>query len=346
MRTLYLALLSLTLFAPFLVAAESASGTRHYFDEETMRHLTLEKGEFGNMNVTVRFAGDPGSMATWLGNGTRKEKELMFARTVNDGEERGTFFIAEISESKVKIGYKPGQKEPMDAGINGEFRRASDTKYLQLMKKEFQAANERLIATLKTSTKSWQASDRPALALWKDQWPALRQRWMDAALGKAPSAPDAKAAAAPDTAEKPASYWLYLAQATAQGYYFLGYMPDPKTSLDWDGEYDDLGGGHASVRLSKDGKLRLTLSSQRIGETEPGTIDASAPPEKINKAKNGDLTAEFTVTDAEVTDSAKQARVRLTKIGRYLKVETEQAQRYAGRGWFDGIYRGAPVPQG
>lgn len=329
-----------------LHAAESAANKTHYFDETTMRHLTLEKGEFGNTNLTVRFAADPGSAGTWVGNGQRKDKELMFARITGEGEDRGTFFIAEISESKVKVAYKPGQKEPQDAGINGEYRRASDTKFLQLAKKEFQAANDRLIENLKAATKSWQAGDKPALSLWKEQWPALRQRWMDAALGKTAPPADAKAKAAADTAEKPAEHWLYLAQATAQGYYFVGTMPDPKTGLGWDGEYDDLGGGHASLRLSKDGKLRLSLSSIRITETEAGTIDATALPDKITISKNGHLSAECTVTDGEVTDPAKQTRVRLTKIGRYLHVETEQAQRYAGKGWFDGIYRGSPVPQG
>lgn len=308
----------------------------HYFDESSMRHLTLEKADFGNTQVTVRFAGDPGSAYIWQGHGQRKDKTLVFARVASEGEDRGTFYIAEISESKVKIEYKPGQKEPQDVGINGEFRRASETKYLQLAKKEFQAANERLIQTLKASTKNWQVTDRPALFLWKDQWPSLRQQWMLAATGQ----PDS------NTSEKSAETWLYLAQATAQAYYFLGTMPDAKTSLGWDGEYDDLGGGHVSLRLSKDGKLRLSLSSQRINEPEAGTLDATTSPDKISRNKDQQLTAEFLITDPEVTDPVKQARVHLTKIGRYLHVVTENTQRYVGKGWFDGIYRGSPVPEG
>jgi hypothetical protein len=339
MRTLLLCLTSL-----ILCSAISAQESVHYFDEATMRYVTLKKAEFGNTEITVRFAADPGSAGTWVGNGLRKDKVLQFSRIVGEGEDRGTFFIAEISESKVKIAYKPGQREPMDAGINGEYRHASDTKYLQLAKKEFQAANDRLILSLKSATKSWQAGDRPALSLWKEQWPTLRQRWMDAALGKVSTTPESKGKTAPDTAEKPAEYWLYLAQATTQGYYFINTLPDPKTGLDWDGEYDDLGGGHASLRLSKDGKLRLSLSSQRINEPEAGTLDATAQPDKIVTAKNGDLSAEFTVTDAEATDPTKQVHIRLKKMGRYLHVTTEQAQRPASKGWFDGIYRGAPVP--
>jgi hypothetical protein len=163
-------------------------------------------------------------------------------------------------------------------------------------------------------------------------------------MGKVSVAAKTKGKTAADSADKPAEHWLYLAQATSQGYYFINTLPDPKTGLGWDGEYDDLGGGHASLRLSKDGKLRLSLSSQRINAPEAGTLDATAPPDKIVTAKNGDLTAEFTVTDPEVTDPTKLARIRLKKIGRYLQVTTEQAQRSAGRGWFDGIYRGAPAP--
>ena len=40
-----------------------ASEKVHYFDEMTMRYLTLEKADFGNTSITVRFAGDPGSAA-------------------------------------------------------------------------------------------------------------------------------------------------------------------------------------------------------------------------------------------------------------------------------------------
>lgn len=318
-----------------------------FYDETTMRHLSLAQEGFGSTTVTMRPASDPGNAGTWVGNGDRKDKTLQFSRIVGEGEDRGTVFRAEISESKVKIDYKPGQREPMDAGINGEYRRTSEAKFLQLAKKEFQAANDRLIESLKAATKIWQTSDRPALMLWKDQWPALRERWMTAALGKAPPVSQTKAKApSPATTEKPAEYWLYLAQATTQAFYFVSSVPDPKTGLGWDGEYDDLGGGHASVRLSKDGKLRLSLSSVRPNETEAGTLDATALPDKVMTAKNGELSAEFTVADPEITDPAKLPRIRLKKIGRYLQVETEQAQGSAGRGWFDGIYRGAPVPEG
>jgi hypothetical protein len=318
-----------------------------FYDEINMRHLSLSSEGLGSTTVTIRAATDPGNAGTWVGNGDRKEKSLLFSRIVGEGEDRGTVFLAEISESKVKIGYKPGQRDPVDAGINGEYRRASEAKFLQLAKKEFEAANDRLVESLKLATKSWQTSDRPALMLWKAQWPGLRERWMSAAIEKSSLPADPKAQASPPTTtDKPANYWIYLAQATAQAFYFVSAMPDPKTGLGWDGEYDDLGGGHVSLRLSKDGKLRVSISSQRINEAEAGTLDATAPADKVMKAKNGDQSAEFTVIDPEITDPSKLPRIRLKKVGRYLQVETEQAQRSAGRGWFDGIYRGSPVPEG
>lgn len=329
------------------LAAEPVPDKLTYFDETTMRHLTLEKGDFGNTQVTVRFAGDPGSMGTWVGNGARKDKSLTFARIVGEGEDRGTYFTAEIGESKVEIDYREGQKQPQDAGINGIYKRASEAKLLQLHKKEFQAANERLVNSLKTATKSWAPADRPSLQVWKDQWPDLRQRWLGLTLPKVIAEVKTDTRFAPaKPAEPTAEHWLAMAQATARAYYFIETMPDPKTGSGWDGEYDDLGGGHASLRLGKDGKLRVSLSSARKEGQDASTVDGTAPPDMVKTAKNGDMTAEFTFVDGEATVQKKPATFKLTKIGRYLRIESQDAAPYVGNGWFDGVYRGAPVPQG
>jgi len=329
------------------LAAEPAPDKLTYFDETTMRHLTLEKAEFGTTKVTIRFAGDPGSMGTWIGNGPRKDKSLTFARIVGEGEDRGTYFTAEISESKVVVNYREGQKQPQDAGINGLYKRASEAKLLQLSKKEFQAANDRLVSSLKNATKTWAPADRPALLLWKDQWPPLRQRWLDLALPKPAAEPKADTRFPPAKPADPgAEHWFAMAQATARAYYFIETMPDPKTGSGWDGEYDDLGGGHASLRQSKDGKLRVSLSSARKEGQDASTVDGTAAPDKIKTAKNGDMTAEFTFSDGEAVVQKKPATFKLTKIGRYLQIESQDAAPYVGNGWYDGIYRGAPVPEG
>lgn len=344
-----LLLLTLEMSACLLLAAEDPAGKLVFYDEETRRYLTLGNGSAGNTRVTVRFAQDPGSLGTWTGQGTRREKELLFARMVGEGEDQGTFFLAEISESKVVVGYKPGTREPQDAGINGTYRRASEAKQQQLLKKEFQEANDRLVAALKAATKTWAPGDRGALAQWKEQWPSMRQRWLELAVPSVPADAGAAKAGRPSPgkpAEQGAAHWLALAQATARGYYFIEWLPDAKTGTGWDGEYDDLGGGHASLRLAKDGKLRVSLSSGRVSDVEASTMDVTVPAEKVLAGKDGGMTAEFVFSDPEAVVKRAPAKVRLTKLGRYLKIETEGAEPYAGRGWFDGIYRGSPAPEG
>jgi len=336
--------LCLALFSgSWMSFAASPAEPSNYFDEVNKRHLTIEAGSFGNTQIGIRFAGDPGSSALWMGQGQPKDKELIFARIVSEGEDRGTFFIAKISESKVEIEFKPQQKAPQDAGINGTYRRVNESKLLQLSKKEFQAADDRLQNSLRMATKNWDRKDRPALDIWKIQWPTLRQRWLN--LTNSPvTPPTSTTAKQASSSEKTAKDWLHAAQATARGYYFVETLPDPKTSLDWDGEYDDLGGGHASLRLGADGKLRVSLSSYRAEGEEAATIEGTTTPDQITKGKNDELIADFSVLNPEVTDPEKQAHLRLTKFGHYLHIETQNTERYASRGWFDGIYRGSPVP--
>lgn len=308
-----------------------------YLDEPTNRYVTLEGGDFGSMRVSVRFAGDPGSANEWVGQGPRQDKEITFARMVGEGENAGTVFIAKVSDSRLEISFKPQQKEPQDPGINGSYRRVNDSKLLQLIKKEYQAADERLQTSLRAASKNWDRQDRLALELWKEQWPIVRQKWVSlfsaqVSDGRAPSG------------EKSARDWLNVAQTTARAYYFIETLPDPKTNLGWEGEYDDLGGGHVSLRLGPDGRLRMSLASYRLPGDEAATLEGSAALTEMKEGKNGALTAQIIISNPEVTDPAQQAQVRLTKLGRYLHVETENTQRYAGRGWFDGIYRGSPVP--
>jgi len=309
-----------------------------------MRHLLLRTQSFGKVQIIVRFASDPGSAARWIGDGQRNGKLVTFAQTVGEDQERGTFFIAEAGESKVEISYKPKQPNSQDAGILGLYRRASEGKLLQLAKQEFKAADDRLDAALKNATKTWQAQDKPALSEWKSQWPAIRQRWLDAAR-PAPSASPATAGATPPvSAEKDAAHWLALAQPTARGYYFIEGGLDPKASTVWNGEYDDFGGGHASLRLAKNGKLSVSLTFSRLEDTLASDITTTVPPERLTTAKNGDLRADFTFADPEQPDAAKHPIVSLHRTGHYLIVKVENADSYAKRGWFDGVYRAGPVP--
>ena len=339
---LSLALFGVSVSAPAASSAEAAV----YYDEATRRYLTLEPGDFGKTRVIVRFAGDPGSLNQWTGQGTRNERELVFSRVVNEGEDPGAQFVARISDSKVEVDYKPQQKSPVDAVINGSYRRANENKILQLAKKEFQAADERLKNSRKTAAKNWDRRDRAALDVWKGQWPVLRQKWVDLfTSGTMPAAAAAQSVAEKAPANgKTAKDWVNVAQATARGYYFVETLPDPKTGLGWEGDYFDLGGAHVNLRLGQDGRLRATLVSYRMPGDEASTLDATFQPEEMREEKNGSKVAETVIKNPEVKVESQQARVRLIKTGRYLQVEIENAQRYAGRGWFEGIYRGAPVP--
>ena len=90
----------------------------HYFDESTNRHLTVAEGEFGKIAVIVRFAA-PGSSSRWFGDGTRKDKELTFAQSVGEEQERGTYFTAKAGNRSSKSASSQGsasRKTPASTG--------------------------------------------------------------------------------------------------------------------------------------------------------------------------------------------------------------------------------------
>ena len=340
--------LAVTLVSLAAVAADAIQ-EGHYVDETGMRYLSLTSAGSGSNRIVVRFASEPGSTSAWAGLGQYKDQKLIFAQEVEEGGDRGTFYIASVSESKVDIAIKPGQKKPQDAGIVGSYHRASEQKLLQLAKKESQAAGLRL-QTAMHNTKKWSSADRPALTVWKDQWPVMRDRWMDISMspskkntpGKVPAAATPPPAPAANPGDKPAAYWLKLAEVANHGFAFVEAVPDPKTGTGWEGEYDDFAGGHVSITQMRDGGLHVTMTISRAGDTQSGTIDALVKADDVSKDKAGNLSAEFVVADPEVTDTTKRAKLHLTRLGRYLQVDAQQTQHYSLRGWFDGIYRGSP----
>ena len=159
-----------------------------YFDEPHQRYLTLEKAGSGSTRVIIRFAGDPGSTGKWVGLGQKVDKGLSFAQEVDQGEDRGTFYLANVTEAKVDVALKPGQGKAQDAGIVGSYRRVGDQKLQQLAKKEVQLANTRLVAALKNAAKKWASADKPALGgvmgWWNLPliWQELPEEWLDFAL--------------------------------------------------------------------------------------------------------------------------------------------------------------------
>ena len=211
LNSIFARLLILCLAGELTQAAEQAAVT-HYYDEVGQRYLTLNTSG-SRVDVSVRMAADPGSTGRWSGQGTRKDNQIVFAAVVDEGQDRGSYFIAKGGESKMEISFKPEQKMPQDPGILGIYRRVSDEKLVQLARKEFQAAEDRLAAALKNASRTWTAVDKPLASDWKTRWAVMRERWMKIAY-QAP-APAQSKPAQPFAAgteqplqEKDANYWL------------------------------------------------------------------------------------------------------------------------------------------
>jgi hypothetical protein len=329
--------------------AEEAPAVAHYYDEVGQRHLAIQSLGGTRVSVSLRWAMDPGSAGTWAGNGERRDNQILFAATVDEGQDRGAFFVTKGGESKLEVSFRPGQKMPQDPGILGVYRRASDEKRLQLLRKEAQAADDRLAAASKNASRTWPAADKPVAADWKSNWPALRERWMKIAYQPPEPAKPKPGVLMPAPAkgalsDKDPDYWLKLAQATALGYFFMQTPPDGANTGAWDGDYDDGLGGRVSIRQSKDGKLRVNLSCTRVGDMQAADLSGEVPPQAV-KSKSGEHSAEAVFMEPEVPADAKEVRVTLRRKGGFLWVQTSRKASPPGSfAWFDGIYRWMPAP--
>ena len=169
---------------------------------------------------------------------------------------------------------------------------------------------------LKTAPKAWSAEDRRVATEWKTRWPELLKRWMGLVFKPSPTpAPATKAplgtAGRPGDAggpEKDADHWIALTETTAMALGFLGTAPDKSAPLGWDGEYDDGFGGHASLRMGKDGILRFSLTCTRgSGEGQTGELIGRVPATAVKQEKTGELMASYTHNDAELKPGEQQA---------------------------------------
>ena len=298
----------------------------------------------------MRWASEPGSTGMWTGQGIRKDNVVVFAAVVEEGQDRGTYFIAKGGESKMEILYKPGQKMPQDVGILGIYRRVSDDKRLQLTRKESQAADERLSTALKEAAHTWSGVDKAMPGDWKVRWPGLLGRWMKIAYQPPEPPKEVKPAKLFSTGketfspEKDAQYWLKHAQATAMAYGFIQQAPLLMSSS-WDGEYDDGFGGHVSIRRAKDGKLRVNLSCTRVNENQGADLAGQIPPDSV-KSNNDESTASAVFIEGDVPDDAKEISITLKRKGGFLWLETKRKVTPPGSlSWFDGIYRWSAVPK-
>jgi hypothetical protein len=346
------------------IAAAGYSATpvvTHYFDEATNRQAIVTEGDFGKITLVFRFVGGPGSFGRWNGDGTRKDGEITFSQTVGEDQPRGTVFVAKASETKLEVAFKPKQRMPVDAGINGTYRHISEEKRTSVAKKESALADDALAVALKTAPKTWPSEDRPVAADWKGRWPDLRKRWMNLVFKPAdpPAAPATPTGKPPlgagssigsksgdaGTPAPSADYWTALSETTGMGMAFIN-QPLDKNIPDTDGDYDDGFGGRVSLRTGTDGFLRFTLSCFRgTGDSvQAGELIGRIPATQITKEKNGAFTDTYTHKDTDLKPEDRQATVKLHKAGHFLTVETQYAERYCARAWFDGIYRWGPVP--
>ena len=321
----------------------------HFYDEARFRHLALTQEEFGKFKVDIRFVGGPGECSKWAGQGKKQEKEFVFSRIVGDDENRGTVYIGTGGESRFTVKVKPKQDKALqDEGIAGEYRHITEEKRFQLARKELEAADKRLNDTFKGLTKTLKGDDKPIAAELKQHWPALRDRLMSLAF-KAPT-PAAAATKPPiggakseDAADKnPDRLWAQV-EVTAGEIGFVTAALDPKVKEGWEGEYNDGHGGNITVYANAtSGDVRFTLNCNRGSDAQTGELGGAIPGALAKKEGPPGGWLEYTHKDPEVTDASKQARIRLKRVGHYLIVEAQQAERYTARAWFDGIYRKQP----
>ena len=319
-------LFSLLLTALSLHAAE----VTHYHDEVGRRFLMLTTNG-KRVELRVRLAYDPGSMGVWDGNGEKRDGGLVFAATVpEEGMDRGPFFTAKLSDTKVLIDFRTEKPDQPDPGIRGEFRKISEEKRLQLAKKEFKAAEDRLDLAWKNASREGSPADKAIVSDWKSWWPKLRESWL-------------KVAAQP-TDDKTADHWLKKSQATMLAYAFNEQRVDPKHSGGWDGEYDDGFGGHVSLRMAKDGRLRVTMNCTRGSEAQGTDLSLDIPADALKQDGSERTASGFTRPPAmETPDAPKSLRVMLRRKGGGLWVEVIRQPNASA--WLDGIYRWYPVPE-
>lgn len=320
-----------------LVVTMAFGGVTHYYDEAGQRHLSTTEDGTGFVVLSFRWGYDPGALPGWMGDGGYRRGALVFAAPAPDeNSERGPFFKAVSSESKLVIDFLQDKPDQPDPGIRGEYRKLSGEKRLQLAKKEFQAAEERLALAWQGTIRDGRHDDKALVSDWKTKWPVLRQRWMSLSYKPPGIAP-----------EQDADFWIRLAQATMFGYSFNSQRVDVKNTGGWAGDYDDGFGGRITIRERKEGALRVTLNCTRglDGNELNGTDVAGDVPGSALK-KKGELRSTEAVFDLQGDENnRKQLRVKLERRGGGLWVETTYLQPTERRGWLDGLYRWMPPPE-
>ncbi len=113
----------------------------------------------------------------------------------------------------------------------------------------------------------------------------------------------------------------------------------------WDGVFTDGFGGSLDLQLLKSGGIKMILSANRTGGAQSNQMEEfiSADHVKTN-AVGTEGTAEFIDKNEEVKDPTQQTRIHLHLIGHFVVLDSEYAERYANRAFFDGVYVKQPTP--
>lgn len=324
-------------------------------DESGNRFITLEYREDKKVKVAFRSVGAPGQYGRWFGDGEQTEKGIVFAQTVEEGD-RGAFYLATGGQGRLVVKLKPGQSGAQDAGLTGAYHHVSEEKIASLLKKDAELAEKKIEETLKTAAHRFAAEDKPAFAEWKKRWPDLHKRLIAlsgevkfSASGVPPKPGEAAKPASTSTPASPAveqaAHWMAVAETAGSATAFLSQPLPTGLKPGWEGLYDDGFGGSVDIQELKSGGIKITLNASRLGNAQSGTVEEFIGADKVKNNPTGtEGTADFLDKNPDVTDPAQQTQIHLHRIGHFLVVETQYAERYAGRGFFDGVYLKHPSP--
>ncbi len=341
-----------------LLGILSAQGLRAlppvtFLDEAGTRFITIETFESGKVAVSFRSVGGPGSYGRWLGTGEQMPKGLEFSRKVEDDAAAGPVYLATGGQSRLAVKLKPGQAGIQDAGLSGVYHHISDEKVASLAKKDYDAAEKKLDEAIKAASHKAPADDKPTYAEWKKAWPALRDRIVALSGAKTPTSKTPPGSTKPlseqqtpaVSAEKQASYWIERAEATGRAISFIGPGVPMGLKPGWEGNYDDGFGGSIEIFVVTNGDARFNLNAARGPEGAGGNIEGRVPADTIKTAKDGASTGEFRDNNKALNDGKPQTLLHFRRTGHFLIIESQYAERYSRRGWFDGIFMKRPPPK-
>jgi len=327
----------------------SAAPPLTFMDEAGSRFITIETLEGGRVDVSLRTVAGPGSYGRWSGRGEQKPKAIEFSQTVDDGTAAGPVYVVTGGQARLTVKLKPGQPGAQDAGLSGVYRHVSDEKIASLAKRDEAAAGKNLDEAVRMASRKAPAEDKPAYVEWKKLWPGLRDQLVALSMSRAP-APGGPAAPVKPVAgqapalppEKQAAYWMQRAETTAAAIHFISGGVPLGLKSGWEGNYDDGFGGSIEIFVVSNGDARFTLNAGRGPDGAGGNIEGRMPAKTIKTAKDGTSTGEFVDNNSELKEGEQQTLLHFRRIGHFLVVESQYAERYAGRGWFDGIYLKRP----